>query len=211
MTPGRRVALAIGVPAASRSSAGPPSASSPRSAGAASPSAPLSRSAAGRSPRTQRRHQAGGSRWRSATARLTGNAATASSARRSRRSALARRVLRLQLRPPVGNCGLDATLNVPAGPPPRSRPAAATPGLRTTQRHDVIGGGDVTADPAAGDLTLIPDGQDINGTRHSQPAFMAAMAAVTSGSSLPRRPGNIDITSDGGKITTSSWAPPSTT
>ena len=104
---------------------------------------------------------------------------------------------------PVGNCGLDATVTVPAG----TATAISTDGGNATvtgTTGDVTmssGGGDVTADHAAGDLTLTTDGGNINGT-----ALTAARVTAGTGGGDVRIefatvPDNIHITSDGGNIT----------
>jgi Putative adhesin len=104
---------------------------------------------------------------------------------------------------PVGNCGLDATVTVPAG----TATTISTDGGNATvsgTTGDVTmssGGGNVTADHAAGDLTLTTDGGNINGT-----ALTAAhVTAGTGGGDVQIEfamvPDNIHITSDGGNIT----------
>ena len=104
---------------------------------------------------------------------------------------------------PVGNCGLDATVTVPAG----TVTAISTDGGDATvsgTTGDITlssGGGDVTADHAAGDLTLTTDGGNINGT-----ALTAAhLTAGTGGGDIQIEfatvPDNVRITSDGGNIT----------
>jgi hypothetical protein len=104
---------------------------------------------------------------------------------------------------PVGNCGLDATVSVPAG----TATTISTDGGDATvtgTTGDIAlssGGGNVTADHAAGDLTLTTDGGDINGT-----ALTAArVTAGTGGGNVQIQfatvPGNVHVTSDGGNIT----------
>lgn len=104
---------------------------------------------------------------------------------------------------PVGNCGLDATVTVPVG----TATAISTEGGDATvtgTTGDVTissGGGNVTADHAAGDLTLTTDGGDINGA-----ALTAArVTARTGGGNIQIQfatvPGNVHVTSDGGNIT----------
>jgi hypothetical protein len=104
---------------------------------------------------------------------------------------------------PVGNCGLDATVSVPAG----ITTAISTDGGNATvtgTTGDVTlssGGGNVTANHAAGDLTLSTDGGNINGT-----ALTAArVTAGTGGGDIQIEfatvPANVHITSDGGNIT----------
>ena len=104
---------------------------------------------------------------------------------------------------PVGNCGLDATVSVPVG----TTTDISTDGGNATvsgTTGDVTvssGGGNVTADHAAGDLTLRTDGGNINGT-----ALTAAhVTAGTGGGDVQIEfatvPGNLHVTSDGGNIT----------
>ena len=104
---------------------------------------------------------------------------------------------------PVGNCGLDATVSVPAG----TTTAISTDGGDATvtgTTGDVTlssGGGNVTADHAHGDLALTTDGGNINGT-----ALTAArVTAGTGGGDIQIEfatvPTNVRITSDGGNIT----------
>lgn len=104
---------------------------------------------------------------------------------------------------PVGNCGLDATVSVPVG----TTAAISTDGGDATvagTTGDVTlssGGGDVTADHVSGNLTLNTDGGNINGT-----ALTAArLEAGTGGGDIQIEfasvPGNVHVTSDGGNIT----------
>lgn len=104
---------------------------------------------------------------------------------------------------PVGNCGLDATISVPVG----TATAISTGGGDTTvtgTTGDVTvssGGGSVTADHASGDLTLTTDGGNISGT-----ALTAAhVTAGTGGGDIQIQftavPANVHVTSDGGNIT----------
>jgi len=104
---------------------------------------------------------------------------------------------------PVGNCGLDATVSVPAG----TATTISTDGGDATvtgTTGDITlssGGGNVTADHTAGDLTLTTDGGDINGTGLTA----ARVTAGTGGGNVQIQfatvPGNVRVTSDGGNIT----------
>jgi hypothetical protein len=104
---------------------------------------------------------------------------------------------------PVGNCGLDATVTVPAG----TATAISTDGGNATvtgTAGDVTlssGGGNVTADHAAGDLTLSTDGGNINGTALTAARVTAGTGGGDVQIEFATVPGNIHITSDGGNIT----------
>ncbi len=104
---------------------------------------------------------------------------------------------------PVGNCGLDATVSVPVGTATAisidggSATVSGTTGDVTVSS----GGGNVTADHAAGALTLSTDGGDISGT-----AITAArVTAGTGGGNIQIEfaavPDNVHVTSGGGNIT----------
>jgi hypothetical protein len=104
---------------------------------------------------------------------------------------------------PVGNCGLDATVTVPAG----TATAISTDGGNATvtgTTGDVTmssGGGNVTAHHAAGDLTLTTGGGNINGTALTAARVTAGTGGGDVQIEFATVPGNIHITSDGGNIT----------
>ena len=104
---------------------------------------------------------------------------------------------------PAGTCGLDATVAVPAG----TTTTLSTDGGNATvtgTTGDVTvssGGGNVTADHTAGDLTLRTDGGNINGTA----VTAARVTAGTGGGDIQIQfsavPGNVHVSTDGGNIT----------
>lgn len=104
---------------------------------------------------------------------------------------------------PVGNCGLDATVTVPVG----TATAISTDGGDATvtgTTGDVTvssGGGTVTADHAAGDLTLTTDGGDISGTALTAPRVTAGTGGGNIQIQFATAPRNVHVTSDGGDIT----------
>jgi Putative adhesin len=104
---------------------------------------------------------------------------------------------------PVGNCGLDATVTVPAG----TATTISTDGGNATvsgTTGDVTmssGGGDVTADHTVGNLTLTTDGGNINGTALTADRVTAGTGGGDVRIEFATVPRNIHITSDGGNIT----------
>jgi hypothetical protein len=105
---------------------------------------------------------------------------------------------------PVGNCGLDATVTVPAG----TATAISTDGGNATvtgTAGDVTlssGGGNVTADHASGDdLTLTTDGGNIDGTALTARRVTAGTGGGDVQIEFAAVPRNVRITSDGGNIT----------
>jgi Toastrack DUF4097 len=104
---------------------------------------------------------------------------------------------------PVGNCGLDATVTVPVG----TATALSTGGGNATvsgTTGDVTvssGGGTVTADHAAGDLTLTTDGGNIDGTDITATRVTAGTGGGDIQIEFATVPVNVRVTSDGGNIT----------
>lgn len=104
---------------------------------------------------------------------------------------------------PVGNCGLDATVTVPVG----TTTTISTDGGNATvagTTGDVTlssGGGNVTADHAAGDLILNTDGGNINGTALTAARVTAGTGGGDVQIEFATVPGNVHVTSDGGNIT----------
>jgi hypothetical protein len=104
---------------------------------------------------------------------------------------------------PVGNCGLDAIVSVPAGTATTISTDGGDATVTGTTGEITLssGGGNVTADHTAGDLTLTTDGGDINGTGLTA----ARVTAGTGGGNVQIQfatvPGNVRVTSDGGNIT----------
>jgi hypothetical protein len=104
---------------------------------------------------------------------------------------------------PFGDCGLNATVDVPAG----MATSISTDGGNVTADGTTgtvsltTGGGDVTAEGVAGDLTLHTDGGNIEATS----VTAAQVSAVTGGGDVTivftKAPGNVRVSSDGGDLT----------
>jgi hypothetical protein len=103
----------------------------------------------------------------------------------------------------VGECGLDATISVPAG----TAASMSTGGgnatvVGTTGKVTVSsGGGDVTADGVAGDIDMRTDGGNIEGT-----AMTAARVTASTGGgdieiTFTRVPRYVRVNTDGGDVT----------
>lgn len=105
--------------------------------------------------------------------------------------------------PVFGNCGLNATLSVPPG----TLSSLSTGGGDVTADGITgrlflsTGGGDVTADQVTGDLTLSTDGGDIS----ARGVAAASVIAQTGGGDVTivftRAPREVQVSTDGGDIT----------
>lgn len=102
-----------------------------------------------------------------------------------------------------GNCGLDATLTVPAG----TAATVSTDGGSVTASGttgDVTlstSGGDVTVDNASGDLTLNTDGGNITGAGLTAQSFIAGTSGGDIRIEFTGVPHNVRVHTDGGNIT----------
>jgi hypothetical protein len=104
---------------------------------------------------------------------------------------------------PVGNCDLDATVSVPRGTASSVHTGGGDATVRDTTSAVAVttGGGSVSAERASGNLTLTTDGGDIAASAITAPRVTATTGGGDVTVVFIRVPVNVNVTTDGGSIT----------